>query len=167
MPMRLHSFSGQSCLQGGGVGLGAKTGVATGLGLGPCGTGGGMAAVGGGGIACPQTGGALTAKGLGVKAGAGTGLGLGQNCIAGKTALGVKGATAVVWNTGSGAAAGHGISLGLGLGLGAWGPVLLGAGIIALGYHFYANRNLGRLSAPTAPTAPKDELAAVLNGSDI
>ena len=162
MPMRLHSIPGQACLQGGGAGLGSKAGMATGLGLGPCGTGGTMTAVGGG--ACPQTGGALAAKGLGVKVGAGTGLGLGPCGVAGKTALGVKGATAttVAWSAGSGAgtAAGHGISLGLGLGLGAWGPVLLGAGIVALGYHFYANRNQGpRL-------APKDELAAALNGGD-
>ncbi|CAA7622353.1 conserved hypothetical protein [Candidatus Terasakiella magnetica] len=42
------------------------------------------------------------------------------------------------------------------LGHGAWGPVLLGAGIAALGYYLYANRD-------RKPAPPKDELAAALD----
>ena len=128
MPLRLHSLPGQTCPMNGSTSFGGK---------------------------------ASAVKGLGAKAGAGTGLGLGPcGTAVGKAAVGVKSPTPVVWSAGAGAgtASGHGISLGLGLGLGAWGPVLLGAGIAALGYYLYANRD-------RKPAPPKDELAAALDDS--
>ena len=126
MPLRLHFMPGQSCPMNGSTGFVGKAGAV---------------------------------KGLGAKAGAGTGLGLGPcGTAVGKAAVGVKSATPIVWSAGAGTgtASSHGISLGLGLGLGAWGPVLLGAGIVALGYYLYANRD-------RKPAPPKDELAAALD----
>ncbi|WP_173984335.1 hypothetical protein [Magnetospirillum sp. SS-4] len=128
MPLRLHFMPGQSCPMNGSTGFVGKAGAV---------------------------------KGLGAKAGAGTGLGLGPcGTAVGKAAVGVKSATPIVWSAGAGTgtASSHGISLGLGLGLGAWGPVLLGAGIVALGYYLYANRD-------RKPAPPKDELTAALDDS--
>jgi hypothetical protein len=162
MPLRLHSMpAGQGCPMNGSSalgskagalkGLGAKTGSGAGLGLGQCNTTTvGKIAVGAKGVPMGW--------GAGAGTGAGTGLGGIGPCgtAVGKVALGAKSATPIVWSTGAGAASGHGISLGLGLGLGAWGPVLLGAGIAALGYYLYANRN-------RKPIPNKDELAVALN----
>ena len=121
------------------------------------------------GPGCPLGGTALPAKGvmggkagmgLGAKAGMGKGLGLGLGpCAAtSKAAVSAKGATTAAWTVGgTGSVGGHGLRLGLGLGLGAWGPVLLGLGILAVGSYVYVNRH---------QTGQKDELTAVLNGVD-
>lgn len=91
------------------------------------------------------------------------GLGAGPCGTAGNMAIGAKGAKAVAWTVGGTAASGHGIGLGLGLGLGAWGPVLLGLGIVGLGYCLYSNQDPKR----GGDRRPKDELAAALNGIDL
>ena len=85
-------------------------------------------------------------------------MGLGPCGVVGQAALGTKGATTAAWTVGGGGVSGQGLSLGLGLGLGAWGPMLLGLGIVALGSYLYVNR--------TRMTVADDELAAVINGID-
>lgn len=136
--------------------------------------------------ACPNAGKGASAgksmgagKGLGMKA-MGTKGGAGACGIAGKGAvattaawggggacvLGGKGATTVAFTVAAAplagtTAAGHGISLGLGLGLGAWGPLLLGAGVVALGGYLYKKGK-----AQPAKRKKPDELAAALAGRD-
>ena len=171
MPLRPHSFAASACPQGGGAlattGLASKAGA--GLGLGNGATASGLATAAGG-AGCPQGAGALAVKGLGGGLGAksGIGMGLGTCGTAGKAALGGKGATTVAWAAGGaaapGSASGHGVSLGLGLGLGAWGPVLLGLGVVGLGYYYlYADK--GPKSGNKR--GPMDECAAALNGLDV
>ena len=140
MPMRLNTSPNMACSQSG---VHYGQGMAGTKGMGGCGAAG---------------------KGATATTAAWTGGGGGG----GACALGSKGATTVAFTVGGTGATGgaittsHGFSLGLGLGLGAWGPVLLGASVLAIGGYLYSKRN-----QPTCKPAGVDELAAVLAGIDL